>query len=103
LSIIDFIPERIPDTVLRLDSGSTLSIRVVRRAFDRDALLTVYRVSGGQVFGNEQIFLGSSGDKDSGMTMWLNDDPLTTLRATSSPPTWTSTTPWSTLNQKRID
>lgn len=56
--------ERVPDTVLGLGDGTVLG-----RSFNSNALLAVDSLSGGQVLGDEQIFLTATSDEDTGMTV----------------------------------
>lgn len=58
--------EGVPDTVFGLDRGT---FAVSGRRFDGDALLAVDRLSGGQVLGDEQVFLSAASDEDTGVTV----------------------------------
>lgn len=58
--------EGVPDTVFGLDSGT---VGFSGRRFNRDALLTVDRLSGGQVLGDEQVFFTTAGDENTGVTV----------------------------------
>lgn len=68
-----------PDTVFGLHRNGSFSIGSRGGGFDRDALLAVYRLSRGKVLGDKQVFLTTTGDKNTGMTVRLDDDLLTTL------------------------
>jgi hypothetical protein len=91
------IPERIPNAVLRLDGSSAVSICAIGSTLDCDALLAIYGVSGGQIFGNEQIFLRSTSNKDSCMTVRLDNDLLPTSGTKAS----STTASWSTFSEKK--
>lgn len=68
-----------PDTVFSLHRGGRFSIGSGGGGLDRDALLAVHRLSRGKVLGDKQVFLTTAGDKNTGMTVRLDDDLLTTL------------------------
>ena len=73
-------PERVPHAILRLGA---LDVTI-----DRDALLAVDRLSGYEVLRDKQVLLGF-GDEDTGVPVWLDDDPRSTL-GTPTPPTASS-------------
>lgn len=80
-------PERIPNTVFSLDSrGITLS-----RGLDSNSLLTIDRISRGQVLGDKHVFLATS-DEDTGVTMGFDNGFLTTLGTTTGSTTTATTT-----------
>lgn len=60
--------ERVPDTVFDLGSSA---IFPSRRGLNRDTLLAVNSLSGGQVPGDQQVFLTAAGNEDTGMTVRL--------------------------------
>jgi hypothetical protein len=65
--------EGVPDAVFDAAwCGVLASVRVLGGA-DADALLAVDALAGGQVLGDEEIFL-SAGDEDTSVTMGLNND-----------------------------
>jgi hypothetical protein len=57
--------EGVPDTVLGLGNGTILS----RRRLNRNALLTIDGLARSQVLGDEQIFLTTAGNKNTGVTV----------------------------------
>ena len=59
--------EGVPHTVLDLGDSTILA----GRALDRDALLAVNSLTGGQVLGDQQILLTTTGDEDTGVTVGL--------------------------------
>jgi len=59
--------EGVPHTVLDLGDGAVLG----SRSLDRDTLLTVHGLTGGQVLGDKQILLTATGNEDTGVTVGL--------------------------------
>ena len=57
--------ERVPHTVFGFGDGAVLS----RRRLDSNALLTIDGLSGGQVLGDEQVFLTTAGNEDTTVTV----------------------------------
>lgn len=78
--------ERVPDTVLDLRNDTVL----VGRSVNGDTLLTIDSLAGGQVLGDKQIFLSTTSNEDTGVTVRLDDNLSTTL-GTSSTAAATST------------
>lgn len=59
--------EGVPHTVLDLGDGAVLS----GGGLDRDTLLAVHGLAGGQVLGDKQILLTTTGNEDTGVTVGL--------------------------------
>ena len=57
--------ERVPHTVFGFGDGAVLP----RRRLDSNALLTIDGLSGGQVLGDEQVFLTTAGNEDTTVTV----------------------------------
>jgi hypothetical protein len=73
--------ERIPNTVFNLGTIST---------FDRNALFAIDSFSGNQVLGDQKIFL-ATGNKDTFMSVRLNDNLGSSLGSSSASSTTTAT------------
>lgn len=64
--------EGIPHAVLDLSSDGGLAVGTgLRGGFDGDSLLAVDGLAGGQVLGDEQIFLTTTGNENTSVTMGL--------------------------------
>jgi hypothetical protein len=82
--------EGVPHTVLGLGDGAIL----IGRGLDSNALLAIDGLSRSQVLGDKQIFLTTTGNEDTGVTVRLNDDLGTTpgtLSTTATAATRTTT------------
>lgn len=93
------LPERIPDTVLSLGSRSI----ALSRRLNSNALLAVHRVSRSQVLGDKKIFLGATSNEDTGMTVRLDNDLLSTPGSSGSTSTATTTATTFEILAKNIE
>ena len=69
--------EGVPDTVFDLGDGAIF----LGGALDGDTLLTVDSLTGGQVASDEQIFLTTAGDENTGMTVGFLDRLVLTIES----------------------
>jgi hypothetical protein len=79
--------ERVPHTVFGLGDGTILT----SGGLDSNTLLAIDGLSRSQVLGDKQIFLTTTGNEDTGVTVRLNDDLGTTPGTLSTTTTSTAT------------